>query len=53
MIMANFQIPSHAFSWMLHAEWIGLSPVDLIFPAFLFCHGNVLQRIGIVYFGNT
>ncbi|KAJ3096862.1 hypothetical protein HDU96_000609, partial [Phlyctochytrium bullatum] len=39
MILANFQIPSHAFSWMLHAEWIGLTPVDLIFPAFLFAMG--------------
>ncbi|KAJ3348449.1 hypothetical protein HDU83_001335 [Entophlyctis luteolus] len=38
MIVANFQT-DNAWTLLKHTDWIGLTPVDLIFPAFVFIMG--------------
>ncbi|HEY5807865.1 MAG TPA: DUF5009 domain-containing protein [Povalibacter sp.] len=30
------------FSWLFHAEWIGWTLIDMVFPGFLFCVGVAL-----------
>ncbi|KAI9202443.1 uncharacterized protein BJ171DRAFT_180359 [Polychytrium aggregatum] len=39
MIIANYQIEDSAFSLLLHADWIGLTLADLVFPSFIFICG--------------
>ena len=33
------------FSLLLHAEWNGFTPTDLVFPSFLFAVGNALSFV--------
>jgi predicted acyltransferase len=33
------------FPWLLHAEWHGFTPTDLVFPSFLFAVGNALSFV--------
>lgn len=33
------------FSWLLHAEWHGFTPTDLVFPSFLFAVGNAMSFV--------
>ncbi|RKO93398.1 hypothetical protein BDK51DRAFT_29945 [Blyttiomyces helicus] len=46
MILANYQISDAAFSQLKHAEWIGCTLADVVFPNFLFIMG---VRIALVY----
>ena len=39
MIMVNNNGSDHAWWFMKHAEWNGLTPTDLVFPTFLFVIG--------------
>jgi len=39
MIMVNNNGSDHAWWFMKHAEWNGLTPTDLVFPTFLFVVG--------------
>jgi predicted acyltransferase len=39
MIMVNNNATDHAWWFMKHAEWNGLTPTDLVFPTFLFVVG--------------
>ena len=39
MIMVNNNGSDHAWWFMKHAEWNGLTPTDLVFPTFLFVAG--------------
>jgi predicted acyltransferase len=40
MIMVNNNGSEHAWWFMKHAEWNGLTPTDLVFPTFLFVAGT-------------
>ena len=33
---------SHVYAPLLHADWHGFTPTDLVFPTFLFAVGNAL-----------
>jgi len=33
------------FPWLLHAQWHGFTPTDLVFPSFLFAVGNALSFV--------
>ncbi len=39
MILVNSPGNDHAYAWLEHAEWNGLTPTDLVFPFFLFIVG--------------
>jgi predicted acyltransferase len=39
MIMVNNNGSDHAWWFMKHADWNGLTPTDLVFPTFLFVVG--------------
>lgn len=36
---------SHTFSPLLHAQWHGFTPTDLVFPSFLFAVGNAMSFV--------
>ncbi|MEY3432480.1 MAG: hypothetical protein RL131_416, partial [Bacteroidota bacterium] len=42
MIIVNNQHGAEAFAPLLHAEWDGFTPTDLVFPSFLFAVGNAM-----------
>lgn len=42
MIIVNNQHGAEAFTPLLHAEWDGFTPTDLVFPSFLFAVGNAM-----------
>lgn len=39
MVLVNLQVGGHAFAWIDHAEWNGLTLADLVFPWFLLIVG--------------
>ncbi|KAJ3088266.1 hypothetical protein HK102_009157 [Quaeritorhiza haematococci] len=42
MIIVNYQFENLAFPQLIHAEWIGLTMADLVFPTFLFICGAAI-----------
>jgi len=44
---------STTFSPLLHANWHGFTPTDLVFPSFLFAVGNALAFVKVKWNDNT
>jgi len=45
MIIVNTNGNNETFSPLLHANWNGFTPTDLVFPSFLFAVGNALSFV--------
>ena len=42
---------SNTYSLLLHAEWHGFTPTDLVFPSFLFAVGNAMAFVASKWSG--
>ncbi|MBC7849859.1 MAG: DUF5009 domain-containing protein [Chitinophagaceae bacterium] len=47
MIIVNTGVPGFTFAPLLHANWHGFTPTDLVFPSFLFAVGNAMSFVMI------
>ena len=45
MIIVNTPGNAESFTPLLHAQWHGFTPTDLVFPSFLFAVGNALSFV--------